>query len=242
MAVVLVKGLVKDFGGFRALNGVSFSVDEGEVYGLIGPNGAGKTTTFRILAGLLYPTRGEVLVLGEKPGSLRVKRQMSYLPEDAGTYRNITGYEFLRMVAELYFGKTREAEEAVEIGVKIAGLGEKIHEKMKSYSKGMKRRVQVARALMVRPKLAILDEPTAGLDVVQAKEIRGIVREYARSLGVTVLMSSHNMLEVEDVCTRVALIDRGRILEEGHVRDLVEKYGARNLEEVFFTVVKGGGT
>ncbi|QOJ79153.1 ABC transporter ATP-binding protein [Infirmifilum lucidum] len=241
MTVVLVKDLVKDFGGFRALNGVSFAVDEGEVFGLIGPNGAGKTTTFRILAGLLYPTRGEVLVLGEKPGSLRVKKQTSYLPEDAGTYRNITGYEFLRMVAELYFGKTREAEEAVEVGVEIAGLGEKIHEKMKSYSKGMKRRVQVARALMVRPKLAILDEPTAGLDVVQAKEIRDIVREYARSLGVTVLMSSHNMLEVEDVCTRVALIDRGRVLEEGHVRDLVEKYGAHNLEEVFFKVVKGGG-
>ncbi|PLJ77164.1 ABC transporter ATP-binding protein [Infirmifilum sp. SLHALR2] len=241
MPAVVVKNLVKDFGGFRALSGVSFTVEEGEVFGLIGPNGAGKTTTFRILAGLLSPTSGEVLVLGEKPGSLKVKKMVSYLPEDAGTYRNITGYEFLRLVAELYYGKTREAEEALEMGVKIAGLGEKIHEKMKSYSKGMKRRVQVARALMVKPKLAILDEPTSGLDVVQAKEIRDLVKEYAQSLGATVLVSSHNMLEVEDICTRVALIDKGRILEEGPIKELVSKYGARNLEEVFFTVVRGGG-
>ncbi|MGC9108001.1 MAG: ATP-binding cassette domain-containing protein, partial [Infirmifilum sp.] len=90
MHAVLVKGLVKDYGSFRALNGISFEVQEGEVFGLIGPNGAGKTTTFRILAGLLQPTSGEVLVLGEKPGTLKVKRQKAYLPEDAGSYRNLT--------------------------------------------------------------------------------------------------------------------------------------------------------
>lgn len=239
MQVVSVKNLVKDYGSFRALNGVSFEVHEGEVFGLIGPNGAGKTTTFRILAGLLQPTHGEVYVLGEHPGSLHAKKQTAYLPEDAGTYRNLTGYEFLKLVAELYYGKTRDAEEALETGVKIAGLGEKIHEKMKTYSKGMKRRVQVARVLMLKPRLAIMDEPTAGLDVVQAREIREVVKEYAKSFGVTVLLSSHNMLEVEDVCSRVAMLNKGVIIEEGYVKELISKYDARNLEEVFFKLAGG---
>ncbi|AKG38595.1 MAG: ABC transporter ATP-binding protein [Infirmifilum sp.] len=239
MHAVLVKGLVKDYGSFRALNGISFEVQEGEVFGLIGPNGAGKTTTFRILAGLLQPTSGEVLVLGEKPGTLKVKRQIAYLPEDAGSYRNLTGYEFLRLVAELYYGRTREAEEAVELGIKISGLGEKIHEKMKTYSKGMKRRVQVARVLMLRPKLAIMDEPTAGLDVIQAKEIRDLIKENAKSFGVTILLSSHNMLEVEDVCSRVAMLNKGLIIEEGPVKELISKHGVRNLEEVFFKLAGG---
>lgn len=240
MVAVHVSNLVKDFGGFRALRGISFEVEEGEVFGLIGPNGAGKTTTFRILVGLLTPTAGEVRVLGRKPGDLELKKMISYLPEDAGTYKNITGYEFLKMVAELYFGKSREAEEALELGFKIAGLGEKTHEKMKNYSKGMKRRIQVARALMVKPKLAVLDEPTVGLDVIHAKEVRETIKRFAAEHGTTVLISSHNMLEVEDLCESVAMINEGVILRRGRVRELLEEFGARNLEEVFLSLVKGG--
>ena len=238
MAVV-VRDLVKDFGAFRALHGVSFEVEEGEVFGLVGPNGAGKTTTLRILAGLLPPTRGEVRVLGAQPGDPRVKRLVSYLPEDAGTYRNITGYEFLEMVARIYYGRGREAEEALELGLKIAGLGDRAHEKMKAYSKGMRRRVQVARALMVRPKVAILDEPTAGLDVLQAREVRELVRGYARELGTTVILSSHNMGEVEAICDAVALIHRGRIVARGPLRELLSSHGARGLEELFLSLVGG---
>jgi ABC-2 type transport system ATP-binding protein len=241
MPVVRVVELVKDFGGFRALKGVSFEVEEGEIFGLIGPNGAGKTTTFRILVGLLTPTSGKVEVLGRSPGDFELKKLVSYLPEDAGTYRNLTGYEFLRLVAELHYGRSGEAEEALELGLRIAGLGERIHEKMKTYSKGMKRRVQVARALMVKPRLAILDEPTVGLDVLHAREVRETVRSFAREHGTTVLLSSHNMLEVEDLCTRVAMIHEGRILREGYVKDLLQEYGARNLEEVFVQLVGAAG-
>jgi len=240
--VLEAKGLVKDFGGFRALRGVSFEVEEGEVFGLVGPNGAGKTTTFRIIVGLLRPTAGEVRVFGMEPGGVRVKRLVSYLPEDAGTYRNITGYEFLSMVARIYFGKGKEAEEALELGLRIAGLGEKVHEKMKTYSKGMKRRIQVARALMVKPRLAVLDEPTAGLDVLQAREVRELVKRYARELGATVLLSSHNMAEVEELCTRVALIHTGRVLEQGEVGELITKHGVRNLEELFIKLIRGVGS
>jgi ABC-2 type transport system ATP-binding protein len=240
--VLEVKGLVKDFGGFRALRGVSFEVEEGEVFGLVGPNGAGKTTTFRIVVGLLRPTAGEVRVFGMEPGDAKVRKLVSYLPEDAGTYRNIAGYEFLSMVARIYFGRGREAEEALELGLKIAGLGDKAYEKMKTYSRGMKRRIQVARALMVKPRLAVLDEPTSGLDVLQAREVRELVKRYARELGATVLLSSHNMAEVEELCTRVALIHKGVVLEQGEVGELLAKHGARNLEDLFVKLVGGAGS
>ena len=110
---------------------------------------------------------------------------------------------------------------------------------MKTYSKGMKRRVQVARALMVKPKLAVLDEPTVGLDVIFAREVRETIKNFSREYGTTILMSSHNMLEVEGVCDRVALIDKGRIIAEGYVSDLLQKHGAKNLEELFVMLVGG---
>lgn len=240
MLAVEVRELVKDFGDFRALRGVSFNVEEGEVFGLVGPNGAGKTTTFRIVVGLLPPTSGDVKVFGMRPGDIKVKKLVTYLPEDAGAYRNITGYEYLDMVARLYFSKGKEMEEALELGLKIAGLGDKINEKMKSYSKGMKRRIQVARALMVKPKLAVLDEPSAGLDVIQAREVRELIRKYSSELGTTVLLSSHNMHEVEEICTRVALLHNGVVLKEGVIGELLREHGSRNLEELFISLVKGG--
>jgi ABC-2 type transport system ATP-binding protein len=240
MQVVIVKELSKKFGEFYALKNVSFEVEEGEIFGLIGPNGAGKTTTFRILSGLIPPTSGHVEIMGEKPGSPRLKSVVTYLPEDAGTYRNLTGYEFLKLISEIYFGKTREAEEALELGLKIASLGDKIHEKMKNYSKGMKRRIQVARTLMVKPRLAILDEPTAGLDVIHSKEIRETILSFSREFGTTVLVSSHNMLEVENLCGKIAMINKGNIVLTGSVKELLEERGAKNLEELFFMVTKQG--
>lgn len=238
---VAVRGLIKRFGEFTALKGVSFNVYEGEVFGLIGPNGAGKTTTFRIIATLLMPTSGEVRVLNYDvvKDSSKVRRLISYLPEDAGIYRNLTGYEYLKMVARVYFKSASDVESAVELGVKLSGLGSRVHDKMKSYSKGMKRRIQVARALMTRPKVAILDEPTAGLDVTYSHIIRSIIKDFARSYGTTVLLSSHNMLEVEGLCDRVAIISEGSIIAEGYVSDLLKEHGVRNLEELFIKLVGG---
>lgn len=239
MITVEVRDLVKEFNGFRALNGVTFEVEEGEVFGLVGPNGAGKTTTFRIIVGLLTPTAGLVRVLGHEPSNLKVRKLVSYLPEEAGAYANITGYEFLRMVARLYFGKGREADEALELGLKIANLEKRSHDKMKTYSKGMKRRIQVARALMTQPKVVVLDEPTSGLDVLQAREVREMIRMYPRKLGTTVLLSSHNMTEVEQLCAKGALIHRGVIVEQGEFDELLSEHGARGLEELFVKLVGG---
>ena len=238
--VVEVEDLVKIYpGNIKAVNGLSFTVREGEIYGLIGPNGAGKTTTLRIIATLLKPTSGRVEVAGydvvKNPDEVR--RNISYLPEEAGAYRNLTGIEYLRFMAELYAKSKEEAERMVKEAIEISGLGDKIYDKTSVYSKGMKRRLLLARTLMVKPKLAILDEPTSGLDVVHALHVRNIILKYAKEYKVTILLSSHNMLEVEYLCDRVGIIYKGRLYTEGKPSELIEEYKASNLEEVFAKVV-----
>jgi ABC-2 type transport system ATP-binding protein len=239
--VVEVKDLVKDYDGFRALNKVSFNVYEGDIFGLIGPNGAGKTTLFRILATLLIPTSGTATIYGYDvvKDSNEVRKLITYLPEDAGIYRNITAYEYLRLIAKAYYTSSSDVEECVELGVKLLGLGDRIYDKMKTYSKGMRRRVQVVRALMIRPKVAILDEPTVGLDVIYSKGIRELIKEFSKTYGTTVLISSHNMFEVEGLCNRVALISNGKLIVEGFTEELISKYGVKNLEELFIMLMRG---
>lgn len=237
MYAVEVKDLVKNYGSFQAIKGISFKVREGEVYGLIGPNGAGKTTALRILSTLLEITAGEIKIYGidlrQKPDEVR--RIISYLPEDAGAYKNLTGRSYLKFIAQ-FFAEGEQAKELVSRGLEIANLDKRIDDKVETYSKGMARRLLVARALMIKPKLAILDELTSGLDVINAQEIRRTVKLFA-SQGTTMLLSSHNMLEVELLCDRIALINDGEIVAEGTPDELKERYGAKNIEEVFVKVV-----
>jgi len=232
-----VRDLTRNYGGLRALAGISFDIKPGEVFGLIGPNGSGKTTTLRIVSTLLRPTSGTVSVFGinvaEKPGAARPL--LSYLPEDAGAYKNLSGLDYLRFMATFYTEDNRDRDKMVEQGMELAELGPRIRNRVKTYSKGMARKLLLARALMTKPRLAILDEPTSGLDVSNSMGIRNRVREYARE-GTTVLLSSHNMLEVEFLSDRVALIKQGEIIETGAPQDLKQKYGCRNLEEVFLKV------
>ncbi|MEM3579369.1 MAG: ABC transporter ATP-binding protein [Candidatus Bathyarchaeia archaeon] len=232
--------VVKLFGNVRALDELSFAVKPGEIYGLIGPNGAGKTTALRIISTLLLPTAGNVKVFGldvvEK--AAEVRKIISYLPEEAGAYRYLSGWEYLEFMAKFNAKSRDEARAIVMDAVEISGLGERLKDKTKTYSKGMKRRLLVARALMFKPKLAILDEPTSGLDVIHSHHVREIIKKYVKVHGVTVLLSSHNMLEVEHLCDRVALINKGRLVAEGAPQELKEKFGCTNLEEVFAKVVK----
>ncbi len=237
---VIVKDLEKVYpGNVHALKGISFSVRRGEIYGLIGPNGAGKTTTLRIIATILEPTRGDALVesysVVEEPD--RVRRVISYLPEDAGAYKYLTGLEFLYFIAGFYTDDQDRMDEMVREAARISGLGDRLRDKIKTYSKGMLRRLLIAKTLMVNPRVAILDEPTSGLDVVNATKVRRIIKKYAEEKNVTVLLSSHNMLEVEYLCDRVGIIHKGKIIAEGSPKELMETYKAENLEEVFAKLV-----
>ena len=237
MSAVEVKDLRKDFGRNEAVKGISFNIEKGEIFGLIGPNGAGKTTALRVVSTLLQITSGTVNIMSHnvEKEPAEVRKLISYLPEDAGAYKNLTGREYLTFIANFFDEKDRES--MIRKGIGIADLARRIDDKIDTYSKGMKRRLLVGRALMTDPKLAILDEPTSGLDVINAQEIRKIVKTTAKN-GATVLLSSHNMLEVEYMCDRIALIAKGKIIEEGTPKDLMEKYKANNIEEVFTKVVQ----
>ncbi len=236
---VEVKELVKVFGEVRALDGLSFQMRNGEVFGVIGPNGAGKTTALRITSTLLLPTSGTVNVFGyDVVGEAsEVRGLITYLPEEAGAYKNLSGSEYLEFMASFRAENKEDVRNVVEVAAEISGLGERLRDKVKTYSKGMKRRLLVARALMTKPKLAVLDEPTSGLDVLHSVHVRGIITQYVEEHGVSVLLSSHNMLEVEHLCDRVALINQGKIVAEGSPADLKTRYGSPNLEEVFAKVV-----
>jgi ABC-2 type transport system ATP-binding protein len=236
---VQAESVVKLFGSIRALDDLSFSVKHGEIFGLIGPNGAGKTTALRIISTLLLPTSGRVHVFDVDVvrSAAQARRVITYLPEEAGVYRNLSGWEYLEFMAKFMAKNSGEFHKIAKEAAEICGLGDRLKDRTKTYSKGMKRRLLVARALMTKPRLAILDEPTSGLDVLHSYHVREIIKRYVQDHGVTVLLSSHNMLEVEHICGRVALLNKGRIVAEGIPNELKEKFGSTDLEEVFAKVV-----
>lgn len=241
--IVQVNDLKKNYGNFKALKGITFEIEEGEIFGLIGPNGAGKTTTLRIICTLLRPDAGTVKVFGHDllKEPQKIRKVISYLPEDAGAYKELTGLEYLRFIAKFFATDEKDFQQMVERGVQISGLSDRLKTKVNTYSKGMTRRLLIARALMVNPKLAVLDEPTSGLDVLNAREVRNTIKEFVKN-GGTVLLSSHNMLEVEFLCDRIALINNGEIIKTGTPKGLKEEFGASNVEEVFTEVIRCSGT
>ena len=237
-----IRNLTKTFGDIVALDGASFTVKDREIYGLIGPNGAGKTTTLRILSTLLNPSSGTATIFGNDvvKNPEEIREIISYLPEEAGAYQNLSGFEYLSFMAGFYAEDKESEDEMLKEAELVSGLGERLDDRVKGYSKGMKRRLLLARALMMKPKLLILDEPTSGLDVVHAFHVREMIKEYVDKKGVTVLLSSHNMLEVEYLCHRVALINEGKIIAEGTPKELTQKFSAENLEQAFMEVAKLG--
>ena len=239
MYALAVNDVHKVFKETEAVKGVSFNVKQGEIFGLIGPNGAGKTTTLRMISTLLDISSGSITVYGRdvKTESEEVRKMISYLPEDAGAYKDLTGRAYLDFMAD-FFAQGEEKKAMIERGISIAKLGDRIDSKIDTYSKGMKRRLLIARAIMFNPKLAIMDEVTSGLDVANAFEVREIIRNIAKS-GTSVIISSHNMFEVELLCERVAMINKGHIVLEGTPQELLQKFDAKNLEEVFMKVVRG---
>jgi len=208
-----VKDLTKKFNGFTAVDKISFMVKSGELFGLLGPNGAGKTTTIRMLTGIFKPTGGIALVgeydIQKKP--LEAKQLMGIVPEMANAYMDLSALRNLLLMGELYgIGKKERVEKAENL-LKLFGLYERRNNKVRTFSKGMKQRIIVAMGLMNDPKILFLDEPTAGLDVESVRLIRRLIKEF-NSRDITIILTTHNIEEANQLCDRVAIMNHGRIV------------------------------
>lgn len=237
--VLEVKGLTKQYTKVLAADNVSFDIGEGEIFALIGPNGAGKTTTIRMISTLLKATSGDAVIDGHSINKEpeKVRECITYLPDEAGAYKNMTGANYLKFMAGLFYTDPNKIIECMNRAKEICGLGERLNDKIGSYSRGMIRKLLLSRAVMTKPKLAILDEPTSGLDVINAIEIRKMIKKLAAEEGMSFLLSSHNMLEIEFVSDRVGIIAKGHLMVTGTGEELKQRYNAINLEEVFERVV-----
>jgi len=226
--VIETHGLKKTFRDFwrrptvEAVKGLDLVVRPGEVFGLLGPNGSGKSTTIKMLLGLLHPTAGEVRVLGAAPDDTRTKARIGYLPEVSHLHPFLTPRETLRYYASLFGLAHGEAARRTEELLAMVDLTQAADRAVGRFSKGMARRVGVAQALVNAPELLVLDEPTSGLDPIGCREVKDLVRTLAKT-GVTVLMTSHLLADVEDVCDRVAILDRGVLRSEGKISELLRQ-------------------
>nr|WP_319474454.1 ABC transporter ATP-binding protein [uncultured Sphaerochaeta sp.] len=212
--------------GVKAVDDISFSLKEGEIFGLLGPNGSGKTTTILMLLGLLESTEGSVEVLGYNPfrTPLAVKRQVGYMPDTIGFYEYMTAYENLDYTARFLGLDADERERRIKASIAKMRLTDRMHDKVKTYSHGMKRRLGLAELLVKEPRIAILDEPTQGLDPQSIREFLSLIASLRDSEGMTFLLSSHQLDEVQSVCDRVGLFSEGKLISFGSVDSLGEEH------------------
>ena len=224
--VIRAAGLTKVFKDFwgrpkaRAVDNVDFEVRRGEVFGLLGPNGSGKSTTIKMILGLLYPTRGAITVFGESPRDVKTKARIGYLPEESYLYRFLNPGETLDFFGNLFHLDSAERRNRAEQLIEMVGLSQARTRTVGEFSKGMQRRIGLAQALINDPDLVILDEPTAGLDPIGCHEIKQLILALARR-GKTVILSSHLLADVQDVCDRVVIYYGGRIQAQGTLKELL---------------------
>ncbi|MBY6277372.1 ABC transporter ATP-binding protein [Symbiobacterium thermophilum] len=222
--VIETRGLVKRYGEFTAVDGLDLEVQAGEVFGLLGPNGAGKTTTILMLLGLTEPTEGWIRVLGHDPvrDPIAVKRVTGYLPDNVGFYDDMTGRQNLMYTAELNGIPRREAAAEIDRLLTRVGLAHAADTRVGAYSRGMRQRLGVADVLLKRPRVVIMDEPTLGLDPEGARAFLELIRQLADE-GMTVMLSSHLLYQVQEVCDRVAIFVKGQMIACGRVDELADQ-------------------
>jgi ABC-2 type transport system ATP-binding protein len=232
--VIAVRGLTKVFKDFwgrpkaRAVDGVDFEVRKGEVFGLLGPNGSGKSTTVKMLLGLLYPTKGHIEVFGKSPRHVATKSRIGYLPEESYLYRYLNSHETLDFFGNLFHLPPDKRRERAEQLLDMVGLTQTRTRSVGEFSKGMQRRIGLAQALINDPDLVILDEPTAGLDPIGCREVKDLILALARR-GKTVILSSHLLSDVEDVCDRVVIYYGGKVQAVGELKDLLANRDAMRI-------------
>jgi ABC-2 type transport system ATP-binding protein len=233
-----MEGVSRDFGSrsgqVRAVDNLSLEVPAGTIFGFLGPNGAGKTTTIRLLLGLLEPTAGRVEVLGLDPRSQggKVRASTGALLEHTGIYEQLSAEDNLEFYGRIWRLPRAERQERIRELLTHMGLWNRRHDRAGTWSRGMKQKLALARALLHRPRLVLLDEPTAGLDVPSAAEVRADLAALAMREGVTVFLTTHNMAEAEKLCTQVAVIRQGKLVATGHPDELRARAGGLRVEIV----------
>jgi sodium transport system ATP-binding protein len=244
--MIVVEELTKQFplpsgGTLLAVNHLSFSVQAGEVYGLLGPNGAGKTTTLRMILGLLQPTTGQASIagFGSSQHPDEVKRRVGYVSANAGLYHGLTVREMLLFFGDLYAVPEAEAREELDRLVQLIGLGDIIERRCANLSTGQRQRVSLARALIHRPPVMLLDEPTLGLDVLGTQVIIEYI-ELLRRAGKAVILTTHHLDDAERLCTRFGLMNRGELVSEGTLEELRQRTGCQSLIDMFLKLSKVG--
>ena len=250
-STIELSNLTRKYGNFTAVDNLTLSIDKGEIFGLLGPNGAGKSTTILMMMGLTEPTSGSVRVCGLNPvrQPIEVKKRVGYLPEDVGFYDDLTGPENLIYTARLNGISEREAEERAHRLLQRVGLGEEIEKKAGKYSRGMRQRLGLADVLIKNPEVIILDEPTLGIDPSGIRDFLGLIVSLSREEGITVLFSSHHLHQVQQVCDRVGIFVKGRLLAQGDIASLARQLFADSedegdrvygLEDIYYRYFEGG--
>lgn len=237
--MIEVKGLTKKFKNITAVNNVSFTVEEGEIYGLLGENGAGKTTTLRMLATMLKPTSGDAILNGidliDQPE--RIRKEIGILfGGESGLYDRLTAKENIAYFAELHDMSKSDINKRIDYLMEKFGMQEFIDRPSGKLSKGMKQKVALSRSIVHDPKIMLFDEPTSGLDVTSTREVHDFIKQCSDE-GKSVIFSSHSMSEVEKLCDKIGIIHKGILIAEGTIEELKNKYNNDNLEELFMGLV-----
>ncbi len=236
--IVQVSQLYKQFGDFTAVDGISFNLHEGETLGLLGPNGAGKTTTIQMLLGLITPTSGSIQMFGLDLATHRetIMHDVNFSSTYISMPFSLTTEENLRVIAKLY--GVKQVQERIESVVKQLEMEEFRHKLTRTLSSGQMTRLTLAKAILTEPRVLFLDEPTASLDPDIALKIRQFLKEVQRTSRLTILYTSHNMLEMEEMSDRIIFLQRGKIVAEGTAQEITAQFGNVDLEEVFLRIAR----
>jgi ABC-2 type transport system ATP-binding protein len=236
--MIHVENLVKTFGEVKAVAGITFDVHAGEIFAFLGPNGAGKTTTIQMLTTLLRPTDGTIALDGLNPVThqLEVRQRFGIVFQDPSLDDQLTGYENMELHGVLYHMPRKTRVERIEMLLQLFELWDRRRSLVKTFSGGMKRRLEIARGLLHTPKILFLDEPTLGLDPQSRNQLWTHVRRLNETEGVTVFLTTHYMEEAERVAHRIAIIDHGRIVAQGSPQELKQQTGADSLEQAFLAL------
>ena len=244
MSIISISQLSKYFDDIVAFQDINLDIDAGEVFGLLGPNGAGKTTLIRTLVGLIRQSEGKAAIFGLDTikDKMKIRKRLSLLPQECQPYENLTAKENISYYGRMHGTIPREeVESRTDELIDIVGLRGRENDQVQEFSGGMKRKVLVARSLVMNPDLVFLDEPTTGIDVIGARMVRNLIKKMSREMGKTIILTTHDLNEVSELCDRVGIMVEGKLVAIGKPDDLEGQFKKADLEDVFIGLVTGEG-